>query len=178
MCKIIHVDKCSSVACLRVQLSGEVTLRRVGDMRFMFRQTRGVVLGAVVTSLACLSAPAQTQNGVTNSTKNPQQIATLHWYAANLTTAFSVGTTPFGVAFDGANVWVVNGGDNDVEKLRANDGAVLGAFSVGQSRASPRGLAFDGENVWVSNSGGNDVTELRGQRRLTARNVCGRSDPG
>ncbi len=131
-------------------------------MRFMFRQTRGVVLGAVVTSLACLSAPAQTQNGVTNSTKNPQQIATLHWYAANLTTAFSVGTTPFGVAFDGANVWVVNGGDNDVEKLRANDGAVLGAFSVGQSRASPRGLAFDGENVWVSNSGGNDVTELKG----------------
>jgi hypothetical protein len=86
----------------------------------MFRLFRVVVLSAVVTSLGCLSALAQ--NGVTNSTKNSQQIATLHWYAANQTTAFRVGTFPFGVAFDGANVWVVNGGDNNVEKLRARRG--------------------------------------------------------
>jgi len=95
---------------------------------------------------------------VTNSTKNSQQIATLHWYAANQTTAFRVGTFPFGVAFDGANVWVVNGGDNNVEKLRANGGAVLGTFGVGQS---PVGVAFDGANVWVANSNDNTVTKLR-----------------
>jgi hypothetical protein len=96
------------------------------------------LLGLVaVMLLLCVSAPAQ--NGVVNSVKNSQQIATLHWYAANETTTFAVGTFPFGIAFDGANIWVANGGTNTVEKLRANDGAVLGTFGVGQS---PVGLAF------------------------------------
>src|SRR5437764_13368773 len=39
-----------------------------------------------------------------------------------------VGNYPTGLAFDGANIWVVNEGDNDVMKLRATDGALLGNF--------------------------------------------------
>jgi DNA-binding beta-propeller fold protein YncE len=35
---------------------------------------------------------------------------------ANLGT-FNVGTYPTGVAFDGANIWVTNGGSNNVSKL-------------------------------------------------------------
>ena len=46
--------------------------------------------------------------GVTSSTQNPLQIAILHWYNANLTTSFAVGTEPVGVALDGANIWVTN----------------------------------------------------------------------
>src|SRR6516162_717057 len=46
--------------------------------------------------------------GVTSSTKNPLQVALLHWYDANLTTAFDVSNAPVGVAFDGANIWVTN----------------------------------------------------------------------
>ena len=44
-----------------------------------------------------------------------------------------------GVAFDGANIWVANGGSNTVTKLRASDGALQGTFSVGSSSvaASP-----------------------------------------
>jgi DNA-binding beta-propeller fold protein YncE len=30
---------------------------------------------------------------------------------------FAVGTSPFGIAFDGANVWVTNSGSNTVSKL-------------------------------------------------------------
>jgi hypothetical protein len=44
--------------------------------------------------------------GVTDSTQNPLQIAILHWYKANLTTTFKVGTFPSGAVFDGANIWV------------------------------------------------------------------------
>ena len=48
--------------------------------------------------------------GVTSSTQNPLQLALLHWYDANLTTSFGVGSDPVGVAFDGANIWVANRG--------------------------------------------------------------------
>ena len=95
--------------------------------------------------------------GVTSPTGNPLQIALLHWYNANLTTTFGVGANPRGVAFDGANIWVVNNGSNDVTKLRANDGAVLGTFGVG---TQPVRAAFDGANVWVTNNVDNTVSKL------------------
>ena len=56
---------------------------------------------------------------------------------ANLGT-FKVGIDPTGLAFDGANIWVANIGDNTVSKLRASDGATLGTFQV--VRAVGRGL--------------------------------------
>ena len=46
--------------------------------------------------------------GVTSPTQNPLQIAILHWYNANLTTQFTVGTAPYGVAFDGQSIWICN----------------------------------------------------------------------
>src|SRR5271157_2106152 len=52
--------------------------------------------------------------GVISSTLNPLQIALLHWYNANFTTTFGVGGSPRGVAFDGANIWLVNNSSNDV----------------------------------------------------------------
>jgi len=37
--------------------------------------------------------------------------------------SFAVGSYPNGVAFDGANIWVSNGNNGTVTKLRASDGA-------------------------------------------------------
>jgi hypothetical protein len=86
---------------------------------------------------------------------NPLQVALLKWAPyAGLT--FPVGIKPDGIAFDGANVWVANGGGNTVTKLRSSDGVNLGNFTVGDS---PFGIAFDGANLWVANSSG--VTKLR-----------------
>ena len=61
---------------------------------------------------------------------NYEKIALLKWYAANQSASFSVGGVPYGVTFDGANIWVVNGG-NTVTKLRAADGANLGIVRCG-----------------------------------------------
>ena len=72
---------------------------------------------------------------------------------------FSVGSTPFGVGFDGTNIWVANFGSNTVTKLRASDGAVQGTFNVGS--APSFGVAFDGANIWVGNYGAGTVTKLR-----------------
>src|SRR5438552_2589388 len=71
---------------------------------------------------------------------------------------FVVGTKPIGVAFDGTNIWVANGGSNDVTKLRASDGNVLGTFAVG---SNPFYMAFDGASIWVANHMSNNVTKLR-----------------
>jgi DNA-binding beta-propeller fold protein YncE len=68
-----------------------------------------------------------------------------------------VGISPYCVAFDGANIWVGNQGDNTVTKLRASDGTQMGAFSVGNG---PVGVAFDGTNIWVVNTSGNTVSKL------------------
>ncbi len=90
---------------------------------------------------------------------NLQQIALLRWYDANQTgTTFTVGTNPSGIAFDGANIWVVNSGSNTVTKLKAADGSLVGTYSVGRY---PIGIAFDGVNIWVANSVGHSVTKLK-----------------
>ena len=70
---------------------------------------------------------------------------------------FDVGAASFGVAFDGANIWVANQGSNTVTKVRASDGANLGNFGVGNH---PTGVAFDGANIWVANQGSNTVSKL------------------
>src|SRR5579864_1804940 len=82
---------------------------------------------------------------------NPLRVALLRWYRANTTTRFKVGNQPYGVAFDGANIWTANSGDGSVTKLRASDGELLGTFRVG---GGPYGVTFDGANIWVSNLGG------------------------
>ena len=88
---------------------------------------------------------------------NPLQVGLLKW-APYSSVSFQVGGLPFGVAFDGANIWVTNAGANFVTKLRASDGANLGNFSVGSASL---GVAFDGVNIWVANQGSNTVTKLR-----------------
>ena len=118
----------------------------------------GTRLRSVAALLLVSLAPQFVYAQVVNSTKNPSQIAILHWYAANLTTTFAVGNSPAFAAFDGANVWVANEGSNNVTKLRASDGTVLGTFSV---NSEPIGVAFDGADIWVTAFGTNNVTKLR-----------------
>jgi len=91
---------------------------------------------------------------------NPLQVALLRWYPANLTTSFPVGAGPIGVAFDGASIWVTNADGNNVTKLKASDGTVLGTFNVGNYSA---GMAFDGANIWVVNKCKQQRDRIAGQ---------------
>jgi DNA-binding beta-propeller fold protein YncE len=70
---------------------------------------------------------------------------------------YSVGSGPFGICFDGVNIWVTNTWSNDVTKLSASDGSTLGTYNVG---SNPMGICFDGANIWVANSRYNNVTKL------------------
>src|ERR1700689_4328608 len=71
---------------------------------------------------------------------------------------FPVGKEPYGVAFDGAFIWVANFRSDTVSKVRPSDGASLGTFNVGRG---PIGVVSDGTNIWVTNNIGGSVTELR-----------------
>jgi hypothetical protein len=73
---------------------------------------------------------------------------------ANLGT-FTVGNAPWGMAFDGGNIWV--SASNTVTKLRVSDGFNLGTFAVG---TGSRGIVFDGANIWVTNQGSASVSKL------------------
>ena len=70
---------------------------------------------------------------------------------------YAVGKGPFGVAAEGANVWVTNYFGKSVTKLRAADGLNLGTFKVGDGAA---GIVFDGTSLWVVNNGDSTVMKL------------------
>ncbi len=104
---------------------------------------------------------ARTQTGAGNGApplSNPLEVALLKWYKGNtVPITFPVGSQPYGIAFDGQNIWVASFGGT-ITELRANDGAVLGSFSTG---VEPYGVTFDGANIWVSNVASGNVTKLR-----------------
>jgi len=73
------------------------------------------------------------------------------------TNVFSVGSGPYAIAFDGANIWVANQSGDNVTKLKASDGSLLATYGVG---SQPVGIAFDGANIWVANMLSRSVTKL------------------
>ena len=96
---------------------------------------------------------------------NAQQIAMLRWYGVNTTNSnFPVGNKPIGLAFDGSSMWVANLNSDNVMKLRASDGEILGTFAVG---SQPAEIAFDGANVWVTNHNGSSVSKLQARDGAT-----------
>ncbi len=72
--------------------------------------------------------------------------------------SFPVGPDPWGMAFDGANIWVTSGGSNMVTELRASDGVQLGTFPAGGQSLH---AVFDGVYIWVTNLYPSTVTRLR-----------------
>ncbi len=68
---------------------------------------------------------------------------------------FSAPGSPYGVVFDGTNIWVTSG-DGFVDQFRVSDGTLLQAIFVG----GPTGIAFDGANIWVASTGFNQVSKL------------------
>jgi DNA-binding beta-propeller fold protein YncE len=65
--------------------------------------------------------------------------------------------TLYGAIFDGANVWVTDGDNNNIRKLDSN-GAALLTVTLG---AHPQFPVFDGANIWVPNYSANTVSVIR-----------------
>ncbi len=122
------------------------------------QQPHSVAPSAQSAPLASSTLPPVLDQG---ARLNPNKIALLHWYLGNTVTRFKVGSQPYGLCFDGANIWSANYGDGTVSKIRASDGANLGTFQT--SLGAPYGVTFDGANIWVSDGSdyGTSVAKLR-----------------
>ena len=136
-----------------------------------------LILLTVITSLAAVNSlssracnfsldnVAQGGNQESEAKKDNQKSvdsrfeALERWYESthHSSSTFMVGFYPYGVAFDGANIWVTNSGSVSVTKLRASDRTVLGTYNVG---LNPRGVVFDGANIWVVNYDSGTVTKF------------------
>jgi YVTN family beta-propeller protein len=122
-----------------------------------------------VQSTAAPSSPA----GVV--AVNPAQVALLKWFPAYQAGAtFGVGNEPGALAFDGADIWVANGGSNTVSKLQASTGAVLGTYNVG---TSPVGLTFDGANIWAVNGASGNLSKLQASTGAVLGTYSAGKDP-
>src|SRR5713226_3099330 len=106
---------------------------------------------SIVAAVLLGSTQAKVPTKVADNDPNLARIALLKWYEVSTVTSFPTEHAPFGVAFDGANIWVSNqgggGGINNVMKIRAADGATLGSFPTGG--VNPVEMAFDGANIWI-----------------------------
>ena len=82
----------------------------------------------------------------------------LDYFKINKRIDVTVGTAPFGIAFDGSYIWVANSGSNNVSKIDISTDTVVATVTVGNV---PRDIAFDGSYIWVVNSGSNNVSKIK-----------------
>ncbi|MEP6636801.1 MAG: S-layer homology domain-containing protein [Acidobacteriota bacterium] len=80
---------------------------------------------------------------------------TTPWSVTTQTTGF---TRPYGILYDGSNIWVTDRGENRLKKVNKTTGAVLQNIQVGNAPGHP---VFDGMNIWVPNSGTDDIYVVR-----------------
>jgi hypothetical protein len=78
----------------------------------------------------------------------------------NAFTKVTVGSSPEGMAFDGAYIWVANFGSNSVTQILASTATVVNTFALGSTCPTPEGMAFDGTYVWVVCHENNNVVAL------------------
>ncbi|MCI4373077.1 MAG: YncE family protein, partial [Thermoplasmata archaeon] len=84
-------------------------------------------------------------------------------YIPTVTQVVSVGSGPFGVAFDNltGEIFVTNSGSNNVSVLAGNDSAPVASIDVG---SDPMGVSFDPTtgDVYVANNGSNNLSIISG----------------
>jgi hypothetical protein len=90
---------------------------------------------------------------------NPNQVALPHWYMGNNVSIYSTnGSQPWGMVYDGANIWVINNSTTaTLAKIRPSDGVVLATFSLNHYAQL---IAYDGVSLWVTDANGT-VTKVR-----------------
>ena len=169
-------------------LTGTVPTARsfTGSLTGDVRGTQGTTkVGAIQGVPVSRTTPSNSQllgfNGTTwtpTSVYDPRQVALLKWYsepAGWVPASVTVGTGPWGVAFDGSHIWVANEGSGNVSEIDVAGHTVINTVTVG---GNPVGVAFDGSHIWVSNV--NDtVSEISDTPTPTVINtVTVGSDPG
>ncbi|MFA5750491.1 MAG: hypothetical protein WC895_04725, partial [Candidatus Shapirobacteria bacterium] len=86
----------------------------------------------------------------------------------------TVGTTPWGIAFDGAYMWVANLDGGNVSKIDVLTNTVVATVTVG---VAPRGVVYDGQYIWVANSGSRYLSKIDPRTNTVVQNVTTQTGP-
>ena len=95
--------------------------------------------------------------GQSGPTPDALKLAELKWYGANHVNVATVGNKPYGMAFDGRDMFVANQGDNTVDEIDDVSLNIVHTYTVG---SGPNGVAFDGHSIWVVNNKGDSVSRI------------------
>jgi hypothetical protein len=134
-------------------------LSRNSDQLWKLRATDGANLGSISAQNGASGIAFDGAHMWLTHRDGSRRVSKIRWGDGSpIFTQFVLPSNPNAIAFDGANIWVTNDAANTVTKIRATDGAILGAFSAG---TQPFRIAFDGAHMWVTNSSTNAVTKLR-----------------
>ena len=68
-----------------------------------------------------------------------------------------VGSVVGGLAFDGVHIWLTNGGDDTVMRLRSVNGVLQHTYAVDDF---PAGIVFAGDSVWATNNFSSTVVKI------------------
>ena len=68
---------------------------------------------------------------------------------------------PFGITYDGSDLWVTNVFGNSVTEVAASGSLVRTLSGGSYGFVEPTFVAFDGSDVWVTNQSAKSVTEVR-----------------
>ena len=137
-------------------VTGDVTFSTSTPGAVTVQAFQGVAMSATSPTMGQLIGYNGTEWQPTNNlpeTYNQAQAAILRWYQG---TAYSVGTSPTSVCFDGFNIWVANNGGDSLSVVQASTGSVLATIT----HATPQGLCFDGTFIWVASSGSSGLTKI------------------
>lgn len=74
------------------------------------------------------------------------------------TVANTLGNSPLGIAFDGAQIWTANNGGNSISIITPSSPSFIVSNRAGFN--APAGILYDGANIWVANSGSGTLVKL------------------
>jgi hypothetical protein len=134
----------------------------VGRLYIIFPATSGNILpvtlvtdqlGGIPRGIAYDGAALWTANSDFDSSGG----SVSHVLNGAVTTVSTGFVSPWGVLFDGDNIWVTDQGDDELKKLNV-DATILASVPVDSNPAQP---VFDGTNIWVPSTSSNTVTVVR-----------------
>ena len=132
-------------------------------------------LRIAATVVLLLGIPASAQNA-----KNPVEDSLLRWYQANtsaqftnvLSSASPACTSPAGLAYDGAHMWVACSGS--LLELNVSDGTPVRSVPL----PSPSFLLYDGKNIWATNKAAGTITPVNASTGAVGTALTVGSTPG
>ena len=157
-----YVDNCWSFGALTKNLGSDLIIARkvAGDWKTPHDLLVDFDTGNVGIGTDSPTAQLEVNGSVKISdsiNRGPTNPPLFRWLPVKVLATYSgTGDCPYGIAFDGTNMWTANYDDDSVTKITPT-GVMTTYTGTG---TGPAGIAFDGTNMWTTNYWADSVTKV------------------